>query len=247
MEWIELVADPNSPYIKLMRNRIDITQTPFSARGSRLLLYRYHEQDALYLKFAERLMEIAPELEAHRHRPPFLQDLVLTNERGEPLSFNVVSYPHALFLETSIGIFKVVIHEHNSLVIGLPPAIEAGVRLTVSSLYASLKTLQVRTNSELIKQERSPVEDGYLLECTIMGGEDVALTLACERLGVNHGQTTAAFSEVLAQAEHRWHKWFSQAPSMDGPYRDQYYYAWWVLANNLVAPLGHLKHEGLMP
>lgn len=229
-----------------MRNRIDITQTPFSARGSRLLLYRYHEQDALYLKFAERLMEIAPELEAHRHHPPFLQDLVIINKRGEPLSFNVVSHPHALFLETSIGTFKIVIHEHDSLVIGLPPAIEAGVRLKVNSLYASLKTLQVRTNSELIKQERTPVEDGYRLECIITGGEDVSLTLACERPGVNYGQTVA-FSEVLAQAEHQWHKWFSQAPPMDGPYRGQYYYAWWVLANNLVTPLGHLKHEGLMP
>lgn len=66
--------------------------------------------------------------------------------------------------------------------IGLPPAIGAGLRLKVDSLYTSLKTLQVRTNSELIKQERTPFEDGYRLECIIIGGEDVALTLTCERL-----------------------------------------------------------------
>jgi hypothetical protein len=246
MEQMVLGHIPDSPYIQLLRNKIDITQTPFSARGSRLLLYRYPKQDALYLKFAERLTKIAPGLEAHRLHPPFLQDLVLINERGEPLSFNIVSYPHALFLETSLGIFKIAFHEHDSLVIGLPPASGAGVRLTVNSMYTSLKTLQVRTNSEFIKQERTPVEDGTRLECIIIGGDDVALTLTCERQGGNYGPA-CAFSEVLALAERRWHEWFSQAPAMGGPYRDQYYYAWWVLANNLVAPFGQLRYEGLVP
>jgi len=68
MEQMVLGHIPDSPYIQLLRNKIDITQTPFSARGSRLLLYRYPKQDALYLKFAERLTKIAPGLEAH----PFL-------------------------------------------------------------------------------------------------------------------------------------------------------------------------------
>jgi len=241
-----LAADPSSPYIKLLRNRIDIAQTPLSAPGSRLLLYRNPKQDSLYLKFAERLMEMVPGLEAHRNHPPFLQNFVLINDRGDPLSFNLVSYPHALFLETSLGIFRITIHEPDSLVIGLPPAIRAGVCFKVSSLYASLKTLQFQTNGKLMKHEQTPVEGGYQHEYIVAGGEDLALVFTFEHQG-NSCPQVAAFSEILTQAECMWHKWFSQAPSMSDPYRDQYYYAWWVLANNLAEPRGQLKHEGLMP
>jgi glycogen debranching enzyme len=31
------------------------------------------------------------------------------------------------------------------------------------------------------------------------------------------------------------------------PYRDRYYYAWWVMSNNLVEPVGRVAHEAMMP
>ena len=30
-------------------------------------------------------------------------------------------------------------------------------------------------------------------------------------------------------------------------YRDHYFYAWWVMSNNLVEPLGQVIHEAMMP
>jgi glycogen debranching enzyme len=51
----------------------------------------------------------------------------------------------------------------------------------------------------------------------------------------------------LAAAERRWHAWFDRVPQVAERYRDQYYYAWWVMSNNLVEPLGQVLHEAMMP
>jgi glycogen debranching enzyme len=34
---------------------------------------------------------------------------------------------------------------------------------------------------------------------------------------------------------------------VSGEYEDHYYYAWWVMSNNLVEPLGQVVHEAMMP
>ncbi len=65
-------------YLKLLKNHIDITRVPFSDRGSRLLVFRYPQLSGLYVKLAERLIQLESNIEAYLHRPPFIQGLYLT-------------------------------------------------------------------------------------------------------------------------------------------------------------------------
>jgi glycogen debranching enzyme len=55
------------------------------------------------------------------------------------------------------------------------------------------------------------------------------------------------FSTALGNARIRWQSWFERAPQVSEPYRQKYAYAWWVMANNLVSPLGFLTREAMMP
>ncbi|HSR29320.1 MAG TPA: hypothetical protein VLY63_02060 [Anaerolineae bacterium] len=78
---------PKSPYLDLLEDRIDITRVPFSDRGSRLLVFKYPDQDRLYIKLAERLTAIQPGLDTYRFRPPYIQDLCFIDGEGMPLTF----------------------------------------------------------------------------------------------------------------------------------------------------------------
>ncbi|MGD8596914.1 MAG: hypothetical protein PVJ26_07810, partial [Anaerolineae bacterium] len=89
-----------SSILESLKNKIDITRVPFSDRGSRLLVFKYSDQDHLYIKLAERLTSIQPGLDTYRFRPPYLQDLCFIDETGMPLNAHLTTYPHALFFQT---------------------------------------------------------------------------------------------------------------------------------------------------
>src|SRR5512146_1475546 len=91
------------PDLNLLKNHIDITRVPFSDRGSRLLLYRSPGETKLLVKLAERLTGIAPDIEAYLRRPPFIYDLVLTDDAGLPLEFSVTTFPHLIYFHTRLG------------------------------------------------------------------------------------------------------------------------------------------------
>ena len=79
-----------SSFLDLLKDKIDITQVPFSDRGSRLLVYQVPGQSRLLVKLAERLTELQPGLDTYRHRPPFIQGFSLVDEAGEQLDFKEV-------------------------------------------------------------------------------------------------------------------------------------------------------------
>nr|MBC8253601.1 hypothetical protein [Ardenticatenia bacterium] len=118
-----------SPYFSLLRNHIDISHVPFSDRGSRLLVFQAADKSRLLVKLAERLTEIQPDIEAYRHRPPFISDLCLLDEKWQALEFEVESYPHALVFRTRLGDFGLVFQDRHTLAFGLPPQVTAGLRL----------------------------------------------------------------------------------------------------------------------
>ncbi len=241
-----MIQGIRSAFLQMLCNRIDITKVPFSSRGSRLLIYRQEEGHALCVKFAERLMILDSDLEAHRLRPPYITDLMLLDENGVSLSFELTTYPHALFFETSIGVFKLILHPADSIMIAVPDGRVAGVRMKVDGRYHTIKTLHVHSPGGWIKRESGPLQGGVRHEYIIGPGEGMALTLTPGRPGVIY-DPPEAFSKALSNAERVWDEWFARVPEIAGPYQEQYYYAWWVLANNLVSPLGHLMYEGLMP
>ncbi len=245
-----------SPYLNLLQDHIDVSRVPFSDRGSRLLVFKSADQDRLYIKLAERLTSLQPGLDTYRFRPPYIQDLAFIDEEGMPLTYNLTVYPHALFLQTRLGRFSLAFDDHDTLAIGLPPGVSAGIRFRVStqmwqkredggSLMA-VRNLAFRTNGQVLKNELGLERESYVIEFVVDAGEDVAVHITI-RNDIKLDGKPQPFSETLEAAERRWHDWFDQVPPVAERYRYHYYYAWWVMSNNLVRPLGRVAHEAMMP
>ena len=112
-----------SSYLGLLRNRLDVTRVPFSDRGSRLLVFQSspENENRLLVKLAERLTWLRPDMDAYRHRPPFIRGLSLVDAEGTPLHFEIETHPHALRFHTELGDFGLVFQDRCTLSFGLPP------------------------------------------------------------------------------------------------------------------------------
>jgi putative isomerase len=242
--------------MSLLRDAIDITFVPFSDRGSRLLVFKYLDGDNLYIKLAERLTSVQAGLETYLFRPPYIQDLCLVDQEGMPLAYRLTTYPHALMFETRLGEFTLAFHKSDTLAIGLPAGVTAGVRFRVSTQMwqrdqdggslRAVRNLAYRTNGEVLRNDLGLEREAYLVEFIVAGGEDIAIHLNI-RSDLDLDATPQPFSQTLAAASQRWHAWFAKAPPVLDSYREKYYYAWWVMSSNLVGPLGRVRHEAMMP
>jgi putative isomerase len=250
------MLETTSPYLDLLTNAIDITRVPFSDRGSRLLVFKHSDQDALYVKLAERLTAIQPGLDTYRFRPPYIQGLRFVDEEEMPLASHLTTYPHALAFQTRLGSFVLTFHRHDTLAIGLPSGKPCGIRFRVSTQMwqqdeyggslMGVRNLAYRTNGRILRHDLSMERDAYAIDLVVDGGDDLAIHLTI-RSDLRIGAGVPPFSETLAEAEQRWHEWFRRVPQVADRYQSEYYYAWWVMSNNLVEPLGRITHEAMMP
>jgi putative isomerase len=245
-----------SPYLNLLRNHIDITQVPFSDRGSRLLIFQKPNHCHLLVKLAERLTDLQPDIDAYRRRPPFIRDLYLVDKTGELLEFEVETAPHILYLRTRLGDFGLAFQDNTTLAFGLPPGVAAGLCFHVSpqfwektkqgGAFKAVRNLAYASNSEYIRNQITPEAGGYLVEFIVQAGEDSTIT-------VTVGDSTRLqndvppFSTLCAAAESRWGDWFNRVPPVADQYRRSYAYAWWVMANNLISPRGNVAYEAMTP
>jgi glycogen debranching enzyme len=245
-----------SPYLNLLRNQIDVARVPFSDRGSRLLVFQVPDKSQLLLKLAERLTELQPDIEAYRHRPPFIRDLCLVNEEGQTIDFEVVTYPHALYFQTRLGDFGLVFRDRHTLAFGLPPWVTAGLRFHVSpqfweetergGVFKAIRNLAYASNGESVRNRITPEEGGYMVEFVVQAGGDSAIHLTIGDSMEPHHEVPP-FSTSWAEAEARWQAWFSRVPPVDERYRLTYAYAWWIMANNLISPRGKVAYEAMTP
>lgn len=251
-----LSLTPSSDYLQLLKNCIDPSRVPFSDRGSRILVYEDPDRDQLYIRIAERLTDIQPGMETYLTRPPLIQDLALIDDEGNPLGFQRTSYPHSLMYKTRIGMFILTFHNHDTLVIGLPPNKPGGIRFNVKATdweklvrggkVKSLRNIVYHSNCKTIRHEISSTESGSVVDLIIESNDDpfIEITISPD---LQADRTVPPFSQVLEGSEERWHAWFAKAPEILSHYRQMYYYAWWVMANNLVAPRGFITTEAMMP
>ena len=84
----------SSPYLERLKNRINLRQIPFSDRGSRLMVFL--QGNRLSLRLAERWFKREGQLSGYRQRPPLIDDWEFTDGDGQPLGFELTSYPHRL-------------------------------------------------------------------------------------------------------------------------------------------------------
>lgn len=244
------------PPLADLKHAIDLTQAPFSDRGSRILLYQSAHAPALLIKLAERMTDVEPGLLAHLIRPPYIDNLTLLDDEGEVLPFEAEAYPHAVFLHTRLGDFVCAFQSEDVLAIGLPPGQAAGLRLDVTPFltHESQSSGDIRTTrnfayaatGEISQRGAVPIDRGYRLTLQFAAGEDDAVAL-CIRPDQVLDVAVQPFSQTLAAAEERWMRWFDAAPPVDGKHQRAYRYAWWVMANNLVSPRGRITREAMMP
>ena len=246
----------STPYLSLLRNQIDITHVPFSDRGSRLLVYQHPNQSHLYIKLAERITGLESDFEAYLDRPPFIDDLVLIDGKGQPLEFSLVTSPDTLYFQTEIGEFGMLFQDLRTISVHIPVDQLAGLRFRVrpqswesNALGGELKSIRnfgYQTNGNIQKNEIWPDNGTYCVELIVDGCADCAITIhISSSLDVSH--ETLPFSQAQDQAHKRWRDWFSRLPPVDEPYRQTYAYAWWVMANNLISPQGHVAFEAMTP
>jgi putative isomerase len=251
---LETPVVPNS--IKLLRNRIDITHVPFSDRGSRLLIYQDADQSQLYLKLAERLVDLEPGLEAYRFRSPFLRDITLLDANGNSLDFETTTFPHALYFQTNIGEFGLVFQDQRTLSFGLPPGEICGLCFKVSPQFwhtyegggvlKGIRNLAYNTNGEVVTNHINPHEGSYEVEFLVKAENDTAISITIRSQPDLHHETRP-FSVASANAEQRWQDWFEKIPPVAENLQTTYAYAWWVMANNLISPLGSVAYEAMLP
>jgi putative isomerase len=245
-----------SPLLNLLKNRIDIRRVPFSDRGSRLLVFRDPDEPRLFIKLAERLTEIQPDIEAYLHRPPFIRDLRLIDQTGATLDFELAVYPHMLHLQTRLGDFRVVFQDKRTLTFGLPSQVTAGLHFHVSpqfweesqhgGAFKAIRNFTYATDGETVVNKITPHEGGYYVEFIIQSQEDCAISLQMHEKNTPPFQVLP-FSITYEAAESRWHDWFSNVPAVDEKYRLTYAYAWWTMANNLISPQGKVAYEAMTP
>ena len=248
---------PESPYLRALEGRIRPETVPFSDRGSRLLVYldrlRPH---TLYVKLAERLTSLTPGLSTYRQRPPYIPALRLVDGDGRPVPFTLTSYPHALVFQTPLGEFVMIFQDERTISVGLPSGVACGVAFTVVPDFArpdgkggefkSVRNCAYSTNGELVMNRVEHNGAGYDVTLVAEGDADTAITLHV-RASLDLERAVTPFRAALRAAEERWHRWFAAVPAVDEPYREQYYYAWWVMGNNLLAPQGFFRRESVSP
>lgn len=105
------MSELRSPYLELLKNRINLQQIPFSERGSRLLLFQNDHQ--LSIRLAERWFKIEQQLNGYRERPPIIDEWCLTDENGTPLDSTSrrirtasIAIPHAAHSPSRLSIVK---------------------------------------------------------------------------------------------------------------------------------------------
>jgi putative isomerase len=245
------------PSLEILKNHIDISKVPFSDRGSRLLVFQSRDEPSLLIKLAERLTNIQPDIEAYLRRPPFISGLSLIDGEGETLVYSTITYPHILCFETRLGVFKLAFQDEQTISIGIPDGITAGVRFHVSpqfwdqtihgGMFRSVRNLTYSSNGEIVHNQIMPERGGYKVELVVRADQDRVISIAIHPSAVGIASDIYPFSTVEDVAEKRWDSWFKRVPPVDEKYLRTYSYAWWVMGNNLISPLGNVSYEAMMP
>lgn len=244
------------PSINILRNQIDFTKVPFSDRGSRLMLFLSEDVPSLYVRLAERLTNIDQNIEAYLKRPPIITDLILIDRESKVIDYEAVTYPYAIYCSTEIGDYGITFADNNKIAFGLPPNRVCGIRFHVSPQlwkttdpggeFKSIRNLAYASNGKIVQNEILPERGGYQVTLIIETGDDntIILEIADE---LEHTSEIPPFSIICKSAEKRWQNWFERVPPVKEDLLLAYSYAWWVMANNLVKPLGRIYYEAMMP
>jgi glycogen debranching enzyme len=248
----------DSPYLALLKNRINLRQIPFSERGSRLMVFR--ADDHLAVRLAERWFKREGQLSSYRQRPPLVDEWHLTDGEGRPLDFELTTYPHRLDCRTALGMFTLTFVDSETLLVALPPGrcgmtfranldrAQTDRRGGVLRLTGDIRrNIAYTTNARLTTNHTAPIaESNQQVQLIFDSSSGAALLLnITPRLGFNRWVPDP--QEALEAAALRWHAWFAAAPPVADAYRAQYYYAWWIMRAGLISTRFYTTREAMTP
>ena len=125
-----------SPFLTLLKNRINLWDVPFTERGSRLLVFRGSHY--LSVRLAERWFKREGTLSAYRSRPPIIDEWVFTDQDGRLLEFILTTSPHQLEVATRVGSFILIFLDTETILVKLPRA-ACGIAFNANLDYAHIQ------------------------------------------------------------------------------------------------------------
>ncbi len=240
--------------IDVLRNRIDLTNIPFSDRGSRILIFR--RDDQLSIRLAERWVKQESVVGHYRQRVPIIDQFVFTDAQAQPTPFTIESDAYRVEFTTSVGRFTLVYLDAETLLIKLPSG-KFGVKFDAmcdsgkvdrrGGVLRGVRSVAYTTNATVTKNEiDSSIDHHEQVDLRLDAREgDVLLLNITPRLGFNRSIPDA--DTVIGDAKARWSAWMRAAPPVSEEYREQYMYAWWVLRAGLLASRYYFTREALVP
>lgn len=247
--------------LKLLRNRINLRDIPFTDRSTRILLFR--EQARFSIKLAERWSAWEHEFGHYRRRPPIVRDWELLDGRGNPLAFELTTYPHLVEMQTTIGVFRCLFVDQETLYLQLPPT-PCGVRFSLSAAHGEAdrrggqfkgdpahrdihRNVAYTTNARILSNQITSIaNDAQQVVLRMEPEGDCGLTLnITPRLGFN--RAVPSFAETVEHAAHEWQAWFNRVPHVAPQYALQYDWAWWCMRAGLISPRYYMTRENMAP
>jgi putative isomerase len=248
----------DSPYLELLKNRIDLAGIPFTERGSRILVL--YARNRFLVRMAERWQKRDPRLAGYRGRTPLIDEWVLTDGTGRPLKVTLTTYPHLIECQTRVGKFTLSFVDTETLVLGLP-ATRCGIRFRATLDEAQTdrrggilrvtgdirRNVAYTTDAPIIANEQEPHEGAHTVRLTVDGsdGSRAIVLNITPRLGFNRYVPNPPLA--IQESARRWHAWFEAAPPVLEELRPQYYYAWWVMNAGLISTRFFTTREAMTP
>jgi putative isomerase len=258
MEEKSMLAPELSPYLQLLKDRIDLVSIPFTERGSRLMVFR--TGNAFSIRLAERWLKLSRHLTAYRDRPALVDQWIFTDEAGNPLELEIVTYPHLIEAGSRLGNFGLAFTDEETLFVKVPAGrvgMTFQVRMDrsrvdrrggVLGLVGEIRrNIAYTSNAHLLRNEvvssgQDLIQVKLLLESENDSGFLLNIT---PRLGFNRHVPPAG--EVFERAHNKWNDWFAAAPPAPEAFRSQYYFAWWVMRAGLISPRFYITREAMAP
>jgi putative isomerase len=247
-----------STYLDMLMNRINLCDIPFSERGSRLMVFR--NDSSLSIRLAERWLKSSRRLTAYRDRPALIDQWRFSDGDGNPLELEITTYPHLIEARTQLGMFSLVFVDEETLLVSYP----AGrIGMTFQTKVDKVRTderggtlrltgkirrnIVYTTNGTILQNSIEPYrQDLHKVSLLLESPDGCSMLLnITPRLGFQRHVPEA--ETVIKAAAGRWTNWFASAPVVAEQYRNQYYFAWWVMRAGLISPRFYITREAMAP
>lgn len=244
------------PILSDFHNILDIRHIPFTSRGSRLCIAA--EKNGISLRLTDRLRSQDYVSRIGQNLPALIEEFTFLDGEGNPLEFNVETYPHCLIFETRIGKYYLTFEDGENILI-FPPEQACGLsgKINLSEVVSDRRggvavaqgedrtRLVYSTNRKILHNtvEKLP-GSGWKFNLVIEGGYCGGILLhVSTRLGLARYINDPKI--VLNRSAQTWQDWFSRIPKIKRP-DIQYHLAWWILRAGLVSTRFYLSREVLV-